>query len=633
MINTLIIGNNTESNELLSDMLKDISTVKSLVDIENIKSEIDSNQYDIVLINLCLSNYAELVYNLIEICKKYSAVIVVSTTDYVDQVCKCMELGAADVLICPFHKTSVRLRIEAAIRRNLVFKQSKINELEAERHKYKLLFENMSSGFVLVKKKHDNYFVVEANDSALKIFNLSKEKAIGLELHDFKPSFSKEFFDELDVIITSRTPKKIEKFSEPIGKYLSFNIYSPEPSFAAMIVDDLSNLKTQMNAIRELNFAYKRKVTELDDKNSQLELLLEGSNDGTWDYDMIDESLNVNPQYKHQLGYEEEDNIFNNITDFINVIYDQENKTKFFEIFKNIKSNKQSLVNEELRVKCKDGSIKWINARCVVKRDEDGNVIRVAGVNTDISERKAYEEILKNKSLELEKANDTKNMFISIIAHDLRNPFNAIIGLTGLLLKRENIKSDSRTFDIVSIISQSAQNTYEMLNNLLLWCRTQQNSIAFNPDNLNLHNVVEDALRDVKILAQKKHIMLINSTNTDDIIWADGQMLQTIIRNLATNSVKFTNEGGLIIASSEINENSVDFIIEDNGVGMTQDVVDKLMIISKNKSTVGTGGETGSGMGLLICKEFIDKHNGTVKVESFPGKGSKFIISFPNKKD
>ena len=298
--------------------------------------------------------------------------------------------------------------------------------------------------------------------------------------------------------------------------------------------------------------------------------------------------------------------------------------------YDSVRDGKIDMINEELKVRCKDGSVKWLMVKCVVKRDENGRAIRVAGVNTDISERKAYEETLNHKSEELQKANDTKNMFISIIAHDLRNPFNAIIGLTEILRKREAVINDPKANELSGVILQSAKTTYDMLNNLLLWCRSQQNTIAFEPEELNLHYTVDEALSEVKGQAQKKHIMLINRTSTSDTIWADAQMLQTVIRNITVNSVKYTNEGGLITVAAEWTPEGIDVIIEDNGIGMSQETVDKLLVVSRNRSTVGTAGEQGSGMGLLICKEFISRHNGKIKIESEVGKGTKFIITFPH---
>jgi len=431
---------------------------------------------------------------------------------------------------------------------------------------------------------------------------------------------------------------RFDKNFDLIDRYMSFNIYRTAPGYVAMLAQDLTDKRLAEKHAVELSYQIKKQFKDLDNKayelneaKKQLELFLEGSNDGTWDYDVTNKVLTVNYQYRHQLGYEDDEQAFTKAEDFENVIYDEEYRLKFQTFFKKVLNGEMDLINEELKVKCKDGSLKWIIAKCVVKRDEEGKPVRVAGVNTDISERKAYEEALSHKSEELQKANDTKNMFISIIAHDLRNPFNAIIGLTDILRKRESIIHDERANEITNVILQSAKTTYDMLNNLLLWCRSQQNTITFDPEHLNLHLAIDEALSEVKGQAQNKHIMLINMTENDDMVWADTQMFQTIIRNITVNSVKYTNDGGLITVSSENYDTHTDIIIEDNGVGMSKETADSLMIETRHQSTLGTKGEQGSGMGLLICKEFIGRHNGTMKVESEIGRGSKFIISFPHK--
>jgi len=237
---------------------------------------------------------------------------------------------------------------------------------------------------------------------------------------------------------------------------------------------------------------------------------------------------------------------------------------------------------------------------------------------------------LDDKNVELKKAVETKNKFISIIAHDLRNPFNAINGLSDMLAKRLNPETDKRSYEMAKVIHESAKGAYDLLENLLVWARTQQNTIQYQPEMLNLHQVACEAINEIKAQAEKKHIMLMNQTEMEDTIWADKQMLLTIIRNITSNAIKFTNECGLIVIGSQQNEVATTIIIEDNGVGMTQEVIDKLFAVSKNKSTKGTQGESGSGMGLLITKEFVDKHLGTINVESTVGMGSKFEINFPN---
>lgn len=237
--------------------------------------------------------------------------------------------------------------------------------------------------------------------------------------------------------------------------------------------------------------------------------------------------------------------------------------------------------------------------------------------------------MLDDRNSELQKAIDTKNKFISIIAHDLRNPLNAINGLSELLTRRLNPEVDQRSVDMAKVLHQSAKGAYELLDDLLVWARTQQNTIQFNPETLNVHATAAETLNEIKVQAERKHIMLINNTESGDTVWADKLMLQTIIRNIVSNAIKFTNEGGLIVLASNQTADNTEISIEDNGVGMTQETIKKILGTIELNSTKGTSGETGTGMGLIISKEFIQRHKGTLNIESTLGKGSSFIITLP----
>lgn len=237
--------------------------------------------------------------------------------------------------------------------------------------------------------------------------------------------------------------------------------------------------------------------------------------------------------------------------------------------------------------------------------------------------------ILDDRNSELQKAVETKNKFISLIAHDLRNPLNAINGLSDLLTKRLKPETDQRALDMAKVLHQSAKGASELLDNLLIWARTQQNTIQFNPDTHNLHAVTAETLSEIKVQADRKHIMLINQTGADDTVWADKLMLQTIIRNITSNAIKFTNEGGLIVIGSNQTAETTEIRIEDNGVGMTEETIQRILQTTELNSTKGTSGESGTGMGLIISKEFIQRHKGTLNIESTVGKGSTFIITLP----
>ncbi len=635
MTDTLIISDDSPTSRQLGGMISGIADV-SYCTVEESAKAIPSGSYDIVILDIPLSENTDLVLQLVVLAKAKSSVIVTARVDEADLVDRCFDNGAADVIIKPLHQGLARLRVAGVAKKRIAALQDTAQEVKAERNKYRALFENMNSGFTLFRVEGDDIFIENANSKMLESMPLPKDKIIGCNIRTLMPKFYALFADVIKQVGSTGESARFDKYFELINRYMSFNIYRACAGHVAMLGQDITEKrlaeKRTVELSREVNKQFKaldNKAYELAEAKKQLELFLEGSNDGAWDYDMKSQKLSVNYQYRHQLGYDDDKDAFNTADDFFNIIADDANKAKFHKFFQKVLDGSIDLINEELQVKCKDGSLKCIIVKCVVKRDEEGNPVRVAGVNTDISERKAYEEALSRKSEELQKANDTKNMFISIIAHDLRNPFNAIIGLTDILRKREPIIHDERANEITNVILQSAKTTYEMLNNLLLWCRSQQNTITFAPEVLNLHTAIDEALREVKGQAQNKHITLINLTDNGDTVLADAQMFQTIIRNITVNSVKYTNDGGLITVSAERTPEGNDIIIEDNGVGMSKETADSLMVETRHQSTLGTKGEQGSGMGLLICKEFIGRHNGTMRVESEIGKGSRFIISFP----
>ncbi len=524
-------------------------------------------------------------------------------------------------------------KLASKISENLTSLNEYLNE---QSNKYHMLFNNMTSGFLLLKKSKDKenrplIEVVEGNEKIYNILNINHNiQYVGKSIFDIAPKLSTAFKQKLMQTFETGNPTTLEIKSEQFGKYFSINFYVPMGDYTALIINDITEKKEIEKNAKEMNTRLKKQNILLDDQRERLALVLEGSRDGIWDYQFDKDDLFFSKAYKKQLGYEPDEIDPKNKEQIIKFFY-QEDLPLFYKKQKEVLSGQCDDIEEEIRMICKDGTPKWFKVRAIVRRNVEGKAIRIAGVNTDITQRKKSEAVIKNKNEQLQKAINTKNMFISIIAHDLKNPFNAILGLSEMLLRRmkTNENADKRNVEMVSLINQSAKSTFEMLNNLLIWARSQQNTIKFEPVILNLHDVADETVKEVKGQAEKKHITVINNISGKQEVFADKQMLQTIIRNLTGNSIKFTNEGGLIILSSKEDQNNVTVIVEDNGVGMTKETMSQLMLVNKNKSTNGTQGETGTGMGLLICKEFIDKHHGNVTIESEVEKGSKFFISFP----
>jgi signal transduction histidine kinase len=231
---------------------------------------------------------------------------------------------------------------------------------------------------------------------------------------------------------------------------------------------------------------------------------------------------------------------------------------------------------------------------------------------------------------ELNDLNATKDKFFSIIAHDIKNPFNAVLGFTDLL--EENFKEwdDERKLEIVNLINTSAKNLYELLDNLLQWSRSQSGLIEFKPQEILLKDTFSNAIGLFKELANAKNIELgFTFPEIELVVYADRNMLDAIIRNLISNAIKFTKTGGKVVLFAETMEKFAIVKITDNGVGLSPEIQEQLFMIDKHTSTYGTQDESGSGLGLILVKEFVTKHGGKIGVESIKGKGSTFYFSLP----
>ena len=250
-------------------------------------------------------------------------------------------------------------------------------------------------------------------------------------------------------------------------------------------------------------------------------------------------------------------------------------------------------------------------------------------LNLEIDERKRAETALQESETKLKEANAAKDKFFSIIAHDLRNPFNAVIGFSNVL--RESIlELDTREIsEYIGYIYESATNAYTLLGNLLDWARSQTNSIQFNPEAINIGDIVNSTLVILSGEATKKNITISNSVPDGNIVLADANMVSATVRNLVSNAIKFTRPGGAISICSVKSGGYYEFTVEDNGIGIQQRDLEKLFRIDTKVHSKGTADESGTGLGLILCKEFIEKNAGAIHVESESGKGSRFIFTLP----
>lgn len=240
------------------------------------------------------------------------------------------------------------------------------------------------------------------------------------------------------------------------------------------------------------------------------------------------------------------------------------------------------------------------------------------------------ETVLIDMNKQLKNINETKDKFFSIIAHDLKNPFHAIIGLSQILTKHLKDENNVRDFEISHAIYQSAVQTYGLLENLLQWAATQTGKIHYEIKEISLNMVISKIIDFTKLNAESKEIEIINEIKTLVFVQADVNLLETVLRNLMTNAIKFTPEKGRIKISMEQKE-LLEISVCDTGIGMKKEFAENIFINPGAQKNKGTKGETGSGLGLIICKEFIHLMGGKIWVKTAPGKGSTFTFSIPYK--
>ncbi|BAX82132.1 sensor histidine kinase [Labilibaculum antarcticum] len=287
---------------------------------------------------------------------------------------------------------------------------------------------------------------------------------------------------------------------------------------------------------------------------------------------------------------------------------------------------------ECLRLK-KDGKEIPVLMTLSLLTDEEDNPFGIASIDSNISEQKNIEKQLTKSKAAAESANATKDKFFKIISHDLKSPFSSIIGFSDLLITEYDSFDDLERKNCIQEINTSSLNAYSLLDNLLTWARTQTDEIRINKEKLDLKELVATSISTYLLNADSKNIKIINKVQSELIVSIDKNTALTFIRNIVNNAIKFTHKGGHITIDSQVNEDSISLHITDTGVGMSPELIDNLFQIDKDISTKGTDNEKGTGLGLILCKEFIERNGGSIIVKSEVNKGSEFIISLPLESD
>ena len=263
----------------------------------------------------------------------------------------------------------------------------------------------------------------------------------------------------------------------------------------------------------------------------------------------------------------------------------------------------------------------------------------LARVKTHLTLRRLQQELEeKNRHLErqgeqLQELNASKDRFFSILSHDLRSPFNGLCGITEILLDHFDDFPPEKIKDFLGRLKESTDMLYALLENLLTWSRVQAGRLDYFPQQLEIHELIRNTVQLFSPNAEQKQISLVNTVKEPVYAVGDGKMIDTVIRNLLSNAIKFTHPGGKVHISAQQDETQLTVSVSDSGIGIDKDHQPRLFRIDESFKRLGTAEERGTGLGLILCKEFIEQHHGTIWVESESGKGSTFRFTLPLHRD
>lgn len=480
-----------------------------------------------------------------------------------------------------------------------------------------------------------NYIYMFVNKAFEDMFGYSKEELIG------KPSFflsSKSNPLQLTKTLFKKTLEGgwdgeysgLKKDRTEIQLKIKTTLLRDENGKPIGIVAssvDITSLKKNEQTLRETESRFKDLFENIKD------VVYESTPDGRL--------LNINQAGIDLFGYSSKDELMKQEISSSLYVNPIERET-----FKSILEAEGSVNNYEITLRKKSGEEIIVLETATTVKDETGKVIAYRGIIRDITESKMNELLLRDyleelaktneqvriSESELRRANQEKDKFFSIIAHDLKNPFNSLVGLSEILVNDIDELSKEEIVDFSSGIHSAARNILQLLENLLEWARIQTGRIKHAPEIIDMKELVYENIELLNQSALNKKIKLFSEINSPMKIFADKYMINCVIQNLITNAIKFTKENGSVSISAVENQNNCTFAIKDTGIGIKAEDKEKLFRIDTHHTTKGTKNEAGTGLGLILCKELIEKNDGKIWVESEVGKGTTFYFTLPKEK-
>ncbi len=487
--------------------------------------------------------------------------------------------------------------------------------LAESEEKYRALINNTMEGILILDLSGTILFT---NQSLADIFHLEhKDMAIGRKVFEF--------------IAPESIPKVMEDFANVVqgvdsyvSEYKSFTVDGKE-----LWVESIGKIITYEGRpvdLVSLRDVTDRKVAEmaLEESQARYKNLFDTMPNGFYRTTPDGYFVEANPALINMLGYD-------SFEDLKKLHIPTELYVQSTERDEMLADNADFVDQIEMyRLRRKDGKVIWLEDNARYVKDEHGNIIFHEGICKDITERKEANAKLQKYAEELASLNATKDKFFSILAHDLRNPLGTFKEMSRVLFDDYDAFDEAERKEVLGSMKDSALQIHDLLENLLMWSRSQRGNINFSPEITNLQLLSQNAINIAALTAQAKQIEISNKVPEGVMVEADAHMVNTVIRNLLANAVKFTPLGGKIEVGALENTNSCTTIyVKDSGVGMSEEQIVNIFKLGRSTSTDGTSGEKGTGLGLVLCKEFVEKHGGRIWLESDLGKGSTFYFTLP----
>lgn len=493
-------------------------------------------------------------------------------------------------------------------------------ELSESEEKFRVLYNNSPDMYISVSP--DDAGILQCNKTLLNKTGYSREEVIGFPIfkmyHDDCMDEVKKAFQQF--VETGKVQDKELILKRKDGSRIDVSLN------ANAVLNDEGEIMYSISSWRDIT-ERKHAEEKLKESEERFRAIFEQAAVGVVQADLSTGAfVRVNQKYLDIVGYTEEELFkfsFKDITHPDDLEIDLEN-------MRSLQMGKISNFVIDKRYIKKDGSIVWvkITASPMSQQIDSSNYLIV--VVEDITARKMIEQALQKNEKQLRELNATKDKFFSIIAHDLRTPFNSILGFSELILENSKRNDFNDMLKMSTVLNNTVNKSFDLLNNLLEWSRVQTGRIEFKPDDCHLSPLIKEVTDLFSLAVKKKNIDIVFDM-PEIILKADSNMLYTVMRNLLSNSIKFSHKGGTIYISAVENKNEVEISVKDNGVGINKDSMGKLFQLAENITTLGTNSEKGTGLGLILCKEFIENHGGKFSVESEEGKGSRFYFTIPNK--